>query len=68
MDLTILGKILKERRSEMGMNQDELSKKSNVAIKSIHSIERGKANPSIKTLNKLIEILGMDLIIIDSKE
>ncbi len=68
MDLTILGKVLKERRSEMGMNQDELSRKSNVAIKSIHSIERGKANPSIKTLNKLIEILGMDLIIIDSKE
>lgn len=68
MDLIILGKVLKERRSEMGMNQDELSRKSNVAIKSIHSIERGKANPSIKTLNKLIEILGMDLIIIDSKE
>lgn len=68
MDLLILGKILKERRNNLRMNQDELSRRSQVAIKSIHSIERGKANPSLKTLNKLTEILGMDLIIIDSNK
>lgn len=68
MDLKILGKVLKERRNRLGLKQEDLSIKSNVAIKSIHSIERGKANPSIKTLNKLTEILGLELIIIDSKE
>lgn len=68
MDLKILGKVLKERRNRLGLKQEDLSIKSNVAIKSIHSIERGKANPSIKTLNKLTEILGLELIIIDSKD
>ena len=64
-DMTIedLGYIIRERRNTLKMNQDSLSQRSSVAIKTIHSIEQGKANPSLKTLNLLLKELKLELFI-----
>ncbi|CAM3339119.1 MULTISPECIES: helix-turn-helix transcriptional regulator [Aquirufa] len=67
MDLKIFGEIIREKRSALRLNQDELSEKSGVAIKTIHSIELGKGNPAIKTILRLFDILELDLIVIASK-
>ena len=48
MDLKIFGKIIREKRGALRLIQEELSEKSGVATKTIHSIELGKGNPSIK--------------------
>ena len=53
MNLKQLGNIIRERRSELSWSQEILSNKSDVAIKTIHSVELGKANPSVKTLEKI---------------
>jgi transcriptional regulator with XRE-family HTH domain len=45
-----------------------LSDKSDVAIKTIHSIELGKANPSLKTLDKVLGVLGLELIVVSKKD
>lgn len=67
MDIEILGEILKERRQTLRLSQEQLSKKSGVAIKTIHGIELGKGNPSLNTLNHLLQSLQLDLLIIASK-
>jgi transcriptional regulator with XRE-family HTH domain len=66
MDLKIFGKIIREKRSTLRLKQDELSEKSGVAIKTIHSIELGKGNPSIKTILRLFDRLELDFIVVAS--
>ncbi|RVU23509.1 XRE family transcriptional regulator [Sandaracinomonas limnophila] len=66
MDQKLFGNIIKEKRNSLNLLQEELSEKSGVAIKTIHSIETGKGNPSFQSIQKLFEILELDLIIISS--
>ncbi len=65
MNLEQLGNIIRERRNELSFSQEALSHKSDVAIKTIHSIELGKANPSVKTLERILDNLGLQIIIVN---
>jgi transcriptional regulator with XRE-family HTH domain len=67
MDLKVFGQIIREKRNAIGLKQEELSQQSGVAIKTIHSIELGKGNPSLKTILRIFEILALDLLIVASK-
>lgn len=64
MDLKIFGKIIREKRNNLRLKQEELSEKSGVAIKTIHSIELGKGNPALKTVMRLFDILELDFIVV----
>lgn len=68
MNLSILGKVIRERRQQLALNQETLGKQSQVAIKTIHSVELGKGNPSVKTLTNLLDVLGLEMIIIERKQ
>ena len=65
MNLEQLGNIIRERRNELSLSQESLSDRSNVAIKTIHSIELGKANPSVNTLAKILDNLGLQIIVVN---
>ncbi len=65
MNLEQLGNIIRERRNELSLSQEILSNKSDVAIKTIHSVELGKANPSVKTLEKILEHLELQIIVVN---
>jgi len=67
MDLKIFGKVVREKRSTLKLKQEELSEKSGVAIKTIHSIELGKGNPSIKTILRIFNTLKLDFIVVASQ-
>ncbi|MFM6949139.1 MAG: helix-turn-helix transcriptional regulator [Aquirufa sp.] len=67
MDLKIFGKIIREKRNSLNLKQEDLSEKSGVAIKTIHSIELGKGNPAIKTILRIFEILELDFIVVSPK-
>jgi transcriptional regulator with XRE-family HTH domain len=67
MDLKVFGQIIREKRNAIGLKQDELSLKSGVAIKTIHSIELGKGNPALKTILRIFDALSLDLLIVASK-
>ena len=67
MNLEQLGNIIRERRNELSFSQELLSNKSDVAIKTIHSVELGKANPSVKTLDKILENLDLEIIVVNKK-
>lgn len=67
MDLTIFGQIIREKRNALRLKQEDLSLRSDVAVKTIHSIELGKGNPAIKTILRLFEILELDFIVVSAK-
>lgn len=55
-----LGKTIKDRRTELGINQQILADLSSVGINTIVAIERDKGNPSLKTLQKIFDTLGLE--------
>lgn len=54
-------KILKERREMLGVTQEHLAELANVGLRTLKSIESGKGNPTFETMNKLADVLGMEL-------
>lgn len=54
---------IKLRRAKLGISQQDLSEFSGVGISTIKDLERGVGNPSIATLQKLLEALGLEVII-----
>ena len=55
--------IIKERRTLLGLTQQALADYSGLSLRIIKSIEVGKGNPSIGTLTKIADILGLELIL-----
>ena len=56
------GKLIKERRTLLGMTQQDLSDYTELSLRIIKSIESEKGNPSLKTLEKITEVIGLELI------
>ncbi len=54
-------KALKDRRDALKVNQEYLAELSGVSLRTLKAIESGKGNPTFETLNKLAEVLGMEL-------
>ena len=63
MELTNIkiGKIIKKRRQELNLELKDLQDDSGVNYASISDIENGKANPTVKTVEKLLDALGMQI-------
>ena len=63
MLLKSIGNTIKIRRKELGITQPTLAELANVSKNTIYKLERGDNNPSIKVLNQLLDVLGMELSI-----
>lgn len=55
-----IGETIRKRRELLGLLQPQLSEISGVSRRTIQLIENGKANPSLETLLKIAEVLGME--------
>ena len=58
-----LGKVIKESRALLGISQQDLSDYSGVGISTVKDLERGVGNPSIDTLKKILDVVGMEMIL-----
>ena len=56
-----LGEIIKRRRKELSITQPHLAELAKVSTNTLYKLERGQGNPSLEVLNKLTEVLGMEL-------
>lgn len=56
-----IGNIIKERRNVLNITQEYLSDMSGVGLRTIVEIENGRGNPSLITLSKIADILGMEV-------
>lgn len=57
----IVGKTIRERRKQLGVNQQTLSELAGVGINTLLAIERGEGNPQLTTLIAILDTLGMQL-------
>lgn len=58
-----IGKVIKERRALLGISQQDLSDYSGVGISTVKDLERGKGNPSIETLKKILDVIGLEMVL-----
>ena len=63
-----LGNILRNRRQTLRTTQQTLAEMSGVSVRMIKAIEGGYANPSIATLEKILNLLGLQLVISDKQD
>jgi hypothetical protein len=56
-----IGKIVQERRDYLNLTQKDVAEMSGITFKSISEIELGRRNPSINTLNRVLDVLGLML-------
>lgn len=61
MSFTELGKSIKDRRKLLRITQPDLAEIAGISVNTLYKIERGQANPTVKVLTKLADVLGMEL-------
>lgn len=53
--------VIKERREMLQVTQEMLADLSGVGLRTLKQFERGKGNPTLQTLSKLSDALGLEL-------
>ena len=61
MHQTNLIQRLKDRREQLGVTQEQLSELATVSLRTVKELDSGKGNPTVSTLIKLADVLGMEL-------
>jgi transcriptional regulator with XRE-family HTH domain len=56
-------KTIKERREVLQVTQETLAELSGVGLRTLKQFESGKGNPTLNTLSKLADVLGMEVIL-----
>lgn len=56
-----LQETLKERRRTLSLSQKDLAEMAELSLATIKDIERGKANPSLETVSRIMDVLGMEI-------
>tara|TARA_R110002049_G_scaffold135233_3_gene294756 strand:+ start:244 stop:450 length:207 start_codon:yes stop_codon:yes gene_type:complete len=57
----MIGKSLKERRKTLRVTQAQLAELAEISVNTLYKIERGQTNPTLETLTKIADILGMEV-------
>jgi transcriptional regulator with XRE-family HTH domain len=58
-----IGAILQERRAYLNLTQKDVAEMASMTFKSISEIELGIRNPTLSTLEKILDVLGLTLSI-----
>lgn len=55
------GVLIRKRRSSLGIDQRTLGEISKTAVHTLSNIEAGNGNPTVATLERVLNALGMEL-------
>jgi len=61
MHLNNLIETLKKRRIRLQVTQETLALLTGVSLRTIKQLEAGKGNPTLETIQKLADVLGLEL-------
>lgn len=53
--------VMKQRRETLSLTQQDLAEMSQVGLATIKDIERGKGNPALNTVKKILAVLGIEI-------
>lgn len=57
-----LCEVIKDRRKTLSISQQDLAEMAGLGVATIKDIERGKGNPSLSTVARILDVLGMELV------
>ena len=57
----MIGNSIKERRKTLKVTQPQLAELAEISVNTLYKIEREQANPTLNTLTKIANILGMEV-------
>jgi y4mF family transcriptional regulator len=60
--MTLLSSIIKQKRKENGLTQEDLAFKSGIGLRLIREIEQGKTTMRMDKVNQLLWLFGMELV------
>ena len=52
---------IKERRVDLQVTQERLAEISGVGLRTLKQFESGKGNPTLETLQKIADVLGLEV-------
>jgi len=61
MHFAELIKMIKERREALQVTQETLAELSGVGLRTLKQFESGKGNPTLLTIQKISDVLGMEV-------
>lgn len=61
MHMNDLIRSIKERRQMLKVTQETLAEISGVGLRTLKQFESGKGNPTLQTLQKLTDVLGVEI-------
>jgi len=63
MNIKEIGIEIKSRRKYLSITQEDLAEITCISRRSLQYIEKGQMNPSIEQLEKILDALGLEIII-----
>jgi len=54
---------IQKRRESLTLKQEDLAEMAGITPKTIYLLETGKGNPSLQTMQKVLNVLGMEISI-----
>lgn len=56
-----IGERIKQRRKALKITQPHLSELAGISVNSLYKIERGQANPTLDLVEKIADVLGLEI-------
>ena len=56
-----LNEVMKKRRKELEISQLDLAEMAEVSLATVKDFERGKGNPSLNTVKRILMVLVMEI-------
>jgi len=63
MNTEQLGSVLQQRRKVLRIDQRTLAELAGVSSHTVSKIETGSGNPTLKVISRLLEVLGLELVV-----
>lgn len=62
-----IGQKFRDRRKTLRLRQKDLAELAGVTLRGLTDLERGQANPTLKQLAKIADVLGLELNLIERR-
>jgi transcriptional regulator with XRE-family HTH domain len=56
-----VGSAIKRRRKALKITQPHLAELAGISVNSLYKIERGEANPTLDLMEKIADVLGLEI-------
>lgn len=56
-----IGNTIRERRNALHITQSHLAELAEISVNSLYKLERGESNPTLDIIEKVAEVLGLEV-------